>query len=341
MKKSARQFLDRVQGAVQVLRDTTSALEDRNSDAEPALRRVATAIAHAAKEFGLKEIERSALALRDAATHTEVLSEARSLASSLEGLAEKGKPEGYRILIVDDDRIEVTLLEALLDAPERDLVSAGTASEAREILRSQSFDLLILDLGLPDGDGRDLLLEIRGDQALEGMSVVICTGLPADQARAECLALGADDFLQKPVQADSVRAAAARQLGEIPPLRTSKILLVEDDRVTASLIQHRLKKEGFEVVHFANGTDAFETLKQERQLALAILDVKVPGMDGFELLQRFREIPHLTQVPVIMLTSMGQEGDIVRGLELGAEDYVLKPFSPVELMARVHRVLGT
>ncbi len=74
MKKSARQFLDRVQGAIQVLRDTTSALEDRNSDAEPALRRVATAIAHAAKEFGLKEIERSALALRDAATHTEVLS---------------------------------------------------------------------------------------------------------------------------------------------------------------------------------------------------------------------------------------------------------------------------
>ncbi len=242
---------------------------------------------------------------------------------------------------MDDDRIEVTLLEALLDAPKRDLVSAGTASEAREILRSQPFDLLILDLGLPDGDGRDLLLEIRGDQALEGMSVVICTGLPADQARAECLALGADDFLQKPVQADSVRAAAARQLGETPPLRTSKILLVEDDRVTASLIQHRLKKEGFEVVHFANGTDAFETLKQERQLALAILDVKVPGMDGFELLQRFREIPHLTQVPVIMLTSMGQEGDIVRGLELGAEDYVLKPFSPVELMARVHRVLGT
>jgi DNA-binding response OmpR family regulator len=357
-----------MQGAIQVLRDHVPALADREIGAGNALRRVATAIARTAKEFDLQEIESLALALQDAETHDQISSRVQALISSLENLAGAGEPNRRRILIIEDDPGTVTLLEAWLEGPQRELVSAGTAAEARGILRSRSFDLVILDVVLPDADGRDLLMEIRGDRASKGISVVVCSGLPAERAKTECLALGADHYLQKPVEPESVRAVVARQLGEtanrerevvgqerggaaemgevaglareVPP-RTRKILLVEDDRVTASLIQHRLKKEGYEVVHCADGIDGFETLKAETELDLAILDVKVPGMDGFELLQRFGELPHGRRIPVIMLTSMGQEADIVRGLELGAKDYVLKPFSPVELMARVRRALGT
>ena len=115
------------------------------------------------------------------------------------------------------------------------------------------------------------------------------------------------------------------------------MLLVEDDRVTATLIQHRLVREGFDVMDFLNGEDAFRWASGS-SFDLAILDVKVPGMDGFELLERLRAIPRLESVPIIMLTSLGSEADVVRGLELGANDYMLKPFSPAELLARVRRL---
>jgi two-component system phosphate regulon response regulator PhoB len=113
---------------------------------------------------------------------------------------------------------------------------------------------------------------------------------------------------------------------------------VEDDRVTATLVQHRLDREGFEVVDFDNGEDA-HGWAADSDFDLAILDVKVPGMDGFELLERLRAIPRLESVPIVMLTGLGGEADVIRGLDLGANDYMLKPFSPTELMARVRRLL--
>ena len=91
-------------------------------------------------------------------------------------------------------------------------------------------------------------------------------------------------------------------------------------------------------LHFADGASACEAAPRLRP-ALAILDVKMPGMDGFEVLRRLRAEPALRHTPVMMLTSMGSEHDVVRGLQLGADDYIVKPFSPVELVARVHRHL--
>jgi len=116
------------------------------------------------------------------------------------------------------------------------------------------------------------------------------------------------------------------------------ILVAEDDRVAAALVRHRLERAGFVIVHRANGQEALETAI-ETDLSLCILDIRMPGMDGFELLKRLRESPRHGDTPILMLTSLGREEDIVRGLQLGANDYVTKPFSPVELLARVQRLL--
>jgi diguanylate cyclase (GGDEF)-like protein len=121
-------------------------------------------------------------------------------------------------------------------------------------------------------------------------------------------------------------------------LDLQRILVVEDDRVTAALLHHRLVRDGHEVFDFANGSEAFEWADREG-FDLAVLDVKLPGMDGFELLTKLRAIPRYVDVPIIMLTGMGSEPDVIRGLELGADDYMLKPFSPSELLARVRRLL--
>ena len=117
-----------------------------------------------------------------------------------------------------------------------------------------------------------------------------------------------------------------------------KILFVEDDDIVVSVVGHRLVREGLEVVHFKDGAEAFQQAS-EVDASLVILDVKLPGMDGFELLKRLRSSPVISNVPIIMLTGMGSEKDIVRGMELGASDYILKPFSPSELLARIRRFL--
>ena len=120
------------------------------------------------------------------------------------------------------------------------------------------------------------------------------------------------------------------------------ILLAEDDALTARLIVHRLEREGYEVLHYPDGQAALDAAQANdaEPYALAILDVKMPRMDGFELLGRLKEDPKLAPTPVVMLTGMGSEQDVVRALSGGADDYILKPFSPTELALRVQRLLA-
>ena len=123
------------------------------------------------------------------------------------------------------------------------------------------------------------------------------------------------------------------------PETATTVLVAEDDPLSASILIHRLEKEGFNVLHFPDGSQAFEGALENR-IDVAVLDVKMPGMDGFELLERLRNVPVYAELPIMMLTSMGREEDIARGFDLGADDYMIKPFSPVEVLARVRRLLS-
>ena len=123
-----------------------------------------------------------------------------------------------------------------------------------------------------------------------------------------------------------------------PETARARILVAEDDEISATILLHRLQKEGLDVVRYDNGKEAYERALEETP-NLVILDVKMPGMDGFEVLERLRRTPAYSTVPIILLTSMGSEADVVRGFQLGADDYILKPFSPSELSARVWRLL--
>lgn len=120
----------------------------------------------------------------------------------------------------------------------------------------------------------------------------------------------------------------------------SKILLAEDDPVTAKLVVHRISRDlALTVLHAADGGTALEIVRQE-ELAAAILDIRLPVLDGLSILKEIRKDERRQTLPVMMLTSLGSEADVIRGFELGADDYVVKPFSPAEVMARLHRLLG-
>lgn len=111
----------------------------------------------------------------------------------------------------------------------------------------------------------------------------------------------------------------------------SKILIVDDEREIADVVELYLKNENYDVVKCYNGTDALECIKNEK-LDMALLDVMLPDIDGFTILQRIRE-GHT--FPVIMLTAKTEYMDKINGLTLGADDYIAKPFNPLELIARV------
>ena len=113
------------------------------------------------------------------------------------------------------------------------------------------------------------------------------------------------------------------------------ILLVEDEADIASLVQAYLERDGFRVVWATRGTEGLQALERH-DIRLAILDLQLPDTDGFDVCRAIRSC---SRVPVVMLTARDEEIDRVTGLELGADDYVTKPFSPRELVARVHAVL--
>jgi two-component system, OmpR family, phosphate regulon response regulator PhoB len=118
----------------------------------------------------------------------------------------------------------------------------------------------------------------------------------------------------------------------------ARILVVEDERDISALVAYHLTKEGYRVRTAEGGQEALEAAESDRP-DLIILDLMLPGFSGYEVLAELHRRPELTDVPVVVLTARREEADRVKGLELGADDYVTKPFSPRELILRVAAVL--
>ena len=116
------------------------------------------------------------------------------------------------------------------------------------------------------------------------------------------------------------------------------ILIVEDEAALLTLLRYNLEKEGFEVGEAVDGEEAL-LMVAERRPDLVVLDWMLPTLSGIEVCRRIRRRPEARNVPIVMLTARGEEADRVRGLNSGADDYVVKPFSPAELVARIRAVL--
>jgi two-component system alkaline phosphatase synthesis response regulator PhoP len=132
------------------------------------------------------------------------------------------------------------------------------------------------------------------------------------------------------------RRSESREL--TAPPRLARVLVVEDEQDVAELIRFNLAREGYDVRVALNGADALRQAREFRP-EVVLLDIMVPQLNGWEVCRRLKQEPESRSVPVIMVTGRVEEGDKVLGFELGADDYVTKPFSPRELVARVRAVL--
>lgn len=232
-----------------------------------------------------------------------------------------------------------------------DEILRDAASSVAAILRQSdllargSGDSLLLLLPSTNGEGahrviekaysrlaRNAFLSRVGDRGVE---------LSAGVAEAENGAALADVLETAACALAPLGSALERALSEHPVVlgqRRHRILLAEDDALTASIIRHRMERLGHEVLHLTDGATVLATAP-DSGASLLLLDVKLPFVDGFEILRRLRSTRPLRDLPVMLITSLGNEEDIARGFELGASDYLVKPFSPVELQARVQRLL--
>lgn len=121
-------------------------------------------------------------------------------------------------------------------------------------------------------------------------------------------------------------------------MKKEHILIVDDEEDILELIEFNLVREGYRVFSVLTGEDAIKTIRKEK-IDLMILDLMLPGIDGFEVTKQIKNNPEVPDVPIIILSAKGEESDVVTGLELGADDYISKPFSPKILVARVRSLL--
>ncbi len=331
------------------LEAAASGLRVGRAGADEDIRRIAHQLKGSGGSYGFPEVSEAAASVL-IADEGGAVSAVDSLLGVLAAVAAGDAPHPARILLIDDDPLIRHLVAATIGSGPYELVEAESFAAAGGHLDAP-LDLIILDLFLPDGDGREILRLLRKEPATSSVPVVILSGEVAERAQAECLEIGASAFVEKPFDAgqfaalitdlvggdapptSSVAAVAARAAG------TPRVLIAEDDNLTASLARDRLERDGFEVDLAVNGLEALRCAEEDRY-DLVILDVKMPYIDGFQLLSELRSRPRYDDVPIVILTAMGSEHSVVRAFELGASDYILKPFSPTELTVRVERLLG-
>jgi DNA-binding response OmpR family regulator len=361
-----QKYLNTLAGRIDEL--TTLAREVQQGDAlaTPKLRNVAHILHGSGSTFGFPQITEAARNAEQAVP-ADLLRKVAELIAVLRQVVSAAAHSGKAvdILVIEDDTDFANLLKAsFADKSGYRFFHAATAAQAQQYLVKNRFALILLDLVLPDRDGRDVLREIKAEFNLT-TPVYILSAIEKDLIRVECMALGADKFITKPVDVDALantidkmlKKNVKRELSLVPmggeaaspevvkrhePSRVSvsgkSVLVAEDDPIQATMIKQRLTKEGLDVDHASDGQQAINSL-HNKAYSLFILDVNIPKVDGFGVLEKIRKDAVTGDVPVIMLTGMGSESDIIRAYDLGANDYILKPFSAIQLVARAKTLL--
>jgi two-component system, cell cycle response regulator len=508
MQQPGNWYRTSLPASIEALRAARKTLS-RSADGADSVRRIAHSLRRPAGSHGHSALSESARAVEHSrpedlpASLDQLLSELIRLSSAL------GPGELPRILVIEHDPQMARLLETILAASDREIFPAGSAGEALAALEDRQFSLIILDLNLPDADGRALLMSLRERSATSGVPVIILSSMGGPQPKAECFALGADAYFEKPLAPEVLRAAVSARLhrsvehrrearqdaltglpnraafregfqrvvalaarkreptalalldldllkrvndtlghlagdaalrhaagaftaslrrsdflarwggdefalllpntnlagarialeklfsalasspfrtlegrpvvltfsaglisvppdvpleaviaeadrylylaksggrGRIvtesdPPLpQTHRILLAESDDRVAAMVMDSLSREGFEVVHCRDGDGALRAALAT-PCSLWILDLQQEDATGRSLLADLQAHWRGHRVPVLMLAPLGREQSVAQGFRQGADDYLVKPFTPQDLTTRVHNLL--
>ncbi len=212
------------------------------------------------------------------------------------GAAEEAQ-HGDVVLVIDDDRDARAILVRMLEMNGHRVVSASGAEEGLALARRLRPQAVTLDLLMPGQDGWQILQALKEDPTLRHTAVIIVSMLDETPL---AFSLGADAFLSKPINRETLGGTLDRCLATAPA--DARALVVEDDAMAREMVVRLLQSRGWQVAGAADGLQAWETLTQSAPPDILIIDLLMPGMTGFELLDRLQATPELASVPVVVLT---------------------------------------
>ncbi len=473
------------------------------------VRRIAHTLRGSGATYGFPEITETAAALEDSTSEAFPQALEKLLDTIQEICAVNEMEDKAGILLIDDDPYITDLLRTVLESSNREILIAATAKEAEAVLEEKKVSLILLDLILPDTDGRNFLVRLKERPSTANVPVIVLSAKLGAQPKTECFALGADAYYEKPFEVETICAAVSAWLyrtegnlresrrdhltglpnraafregyarnvslssrrgepvsaaildldrfkyindtfghaagdevlrrtgailtgalrksdllarwggeefvalfpntsmegagmavrkalealsaqvfkasgdrtfhvtfsagvteiapnwtveeaiaeadrflylakaqgrncvltaGDKPSHTPKSILLAESDETVSAIVKGRLGREGFGIKHVTDGATAIKEASTGAY-SMCILDARLAGLDGMQLLAKLRSTQATSNFPILLLTSLGKEKDIARGFQSGADDYLVKPFSPLELVARVRNIL--
>jgi len=251
------------------------------------------------------------------------------------------------ILIVEDDLKNLKLTRTVLEIGDYQVLEAETAEHGIELAREYPPDLILMDIQLPKMDGLTATRLIKQDSELKAIPVVALTSHAMQGDQQEAVSAGCDGYISKPIDTKIFLTQIAGYLktedrsksqAEEPPIIKPKILIVDDDRDNVKLIKAKLSGQAYVIDTAYDGIQALTQLEQEPP-DLILLDIMMPGIDGFEVTRRIKADPATAEIPIILLTALDGAEDKARGMQVGADEYLTKPVKTVELRARVSSLL--
>lgn len=280
---------------------------------------------------------------------------------------EEARPAYYRkkILIIDDEPLNIKLLEGMLPPEGFEVIRAFDGPAGLGKAAEHPPDLILLDIMMPGMDGYEVTRRLKNDPTLKGIPIIIITALGGVDDKMKALEAGADEFLNKPVQRVELLSRIqslilARQLEEQyatrtqveglfrggeaearkegQPLPPQRVLIVDDEPQDAKLVQHYLNGLPLQVETFQKGEEALNRVLQN-DIDLVLLDVLLPGMDGFEVLGHLRKREQTRNTQVIFITCLADLESKAKSFEIGVDELLVKPINGYELKLRVNRLL--
>ncbi|MCS3794781.1 response regulator [Niastella sp. OAS944] len=258
-----------------------------------------------------------------------------------------------KLLIIEDNKEQSQTIKELIGNGDIKLFSAYSGAEAYEKMRIEKFDCIIIDLGLPDMSGIDLMEKIKSDTELAKIPIIVYTGKDLSKVEIARLNQLADTVVLKTANsierlldetvlflhyAESKLPKEKQQMirkvhrsDEV--LKKRKVLLVDDDMRNIYSLTNALEEEELVCLNAGNGIEALQKLEENTDIDIVLMDLMMPDMDGFETMQQIRKIDKYAKLPVIALTAKAMKGDREKCLEAGFSDYISKPVNLTQLIS--------
>jgi HAMP domain-containing protein/CheY-like chemotaxis protein/signal transduction histidine kinase len=272
---------------------------------------------------------------------------------ALSRIKEFAEPRRKRLLVVEDNQAEQMGIRELLGHDDIEIVNAETGAEALKLLRNEQCDCVVLDLRLPDMSGFDVLERMRADSNLADVPVVVFTGRELTAEEDAQLHTMARSIVVKGVESperllNETALFLHRVITDLPAAKQQMLerlnssdedligrtaLLVDDDPRNIFALSSALERRGMKVLTATTGAEAIDLIEQTPSLAIVLMDIMMPEMDGYQTIDKIRQNGAYRRLPIIALTAKAMKGDREKCLQAGASDYLAKPVNTEQLLS--------